>query len=97
MKTVGDLALLQALCKNDERLSPAEDEAFWDMKARVESGKIEKLSHAQREWASDVYRRLELDAEETLNLYSSGSVPTGAHVAVPEVLRNLPKKPPRRR
>lgn len=88
-----DLELIRQLVQNDEHLSEREQEAFWDMRGSLEAGAIQKLSLPQREWAESVHRKLELDVEQTLNLYSRGVVPPGRPVATPDVLQNLPKKP----
>ncbi len=76
----------------DDRLNEREREAFDEMAQR---GRI--LTARQRTWVDDVYRRLELDADEAENLWSDGAVPVGRPVDVPEVLRVLPKRPPGRR
>ncbi len=72
-------------------------EAFPRMLEDIESGRFRTLTERQRDWVDGVRARLELDAGDAENLFSSGLVPIGAPVETPAVLRNLPKKPPVRK
>lgn len=88
---LSDTEILQRLLA-DERLTEQEEGAFRDMLRRGRA-----LTPAQRQWADSVFTRLELDADEALNLFSLGKVPVGNPVLTPDVLRKLPLKPPGRR
>ena len=57
--------------------------------------KSRNLTRSQRQWAESVYDRLELEANRTLNLVSTGQVPTG-HVPQFVWELNKPLKPPGR-
>jgi hypothetical protein len=89
-----DRAIITALLA-DDRLTYAERDAFEGMSRRLE--RWSNLTPPQRQWATDVYERLELDSDEAANLYSTGQAPKGKPVATPEVLRRLPLKPPGRK
>jgi hypothetical protein len=53
------------------------------------------LTRAQLDWIRAAFTKYELEAEmPAMNLVSSGHVPRGRDVALPEVLRHLPKRPP---
>ena len=54
------------------------------------------LSDRQGKWVRGVYEKL-FDVPQYENLVSSGKVLRGREVETPEVLRNLPKRPPQRR
>jgi hypothetical protein len=86
-----DLALLRALGAEegvrDEGLSDVEFTAFVDMLRDVKAGL--SLTPKQREWAEDAARRI--------LPYAAEDTPRGREVLTPEVLKNLPKSPPRRR
>lgn len=84
-----DLELLTALTRAEAHLSKIEADAFWDMRACLESKVVKLLSPKQRQWAESVFEKLELDTTE--NLWSNGNVPVGRHVQPPDVLTNLPK------
>jgi hypothetical protein len=71
-----------------------EKELFTKWLDELESGERRVLSRRQKTWANDVIDRDEPRAE---NLVSRGLVPTGRPVETPEVLRNLPLKPPGRK
>lgn len=88
-----DIEILDALLSNRERLSSEEEEAFQNMRFNIENCHI--LSSKQRQWADAVYSRLELEADRSLNLVSSGQVPRGN---VPRYAweLNKPLKPPGR-
>jgi len=90
---INDSDKLMALL-SDDRLSDTEAYAFRGMGARIARGG--ELSHKQRCWVDDVYKRLELDAGDVANLHSRGKVPAGKAVPTPEVLKRLPLKPPGR-
>lgn len=80
-----DVALLRLLIV-DVDLTDAEHEAFMDMIHYAENP--DPLTKKQRKWAEEVARRVvPLDANET---------PLGKEVPTPEVLKNLPLKPPGR-
>lgn len=85
-----DVELLGRVLTSGE-LSEAEVHAFADMRAGLvdPGGTVpSRLSRKQRSWLEEVARRvLPVDAKE---------VPRGKEVDVPEVLKNLPKKPPGR-
>lgn len=78
----------------DERLTEVELDAFGGMQKRLPRYRV--LTQDQRKWADDVARRLELDADDVENLFSSGKIKIGREVALPEVLKSLPKRPPRK-
>ncbi len=89
-----DLELLVAVLDKDD-LSDAVRSAFEDMQTKVDKY---PLSAKQRAWARAVLVGEKYEPEEEyLNLWSSGKVPKGRDVPTPEVLKNLPKKPPPRR
>ncbi|HEX9137659.1 MAG TPA: hypothetical protein VF905_12050 [Nitrospirota bacterium] len=53
------------------------------------------LSVKQRKLIEERFFQFELDSDEgALNLVSNGLVPRGMEVPLPDVLKNLPKKPP---
>ena len=82
-----DLELLDMLC-GDPELEVSEWRAFRNMRAEIRTGSYKRLSLKQRAWAEDVARRI--------TPIKASDVPKGAEVETPEVLRNLPKEPPRR-
>lgn len=82
---------------HDERIRPDEETAFRSMLDTLESGRYSSLTEKQRAWVDGVRARLELDAGDAENLYSSGLVPTGRPVETPDVLRKLPMRPPGKR
>jgi hypothetical protein len=86
--------VLAALLR-DDRLTDKERGAFDGMLRNIRSGG--KLSVIQRDWAKDVFDRLELDAEVTANLVSSGMVPRGKEVHLPYEDMPKPLKPPGRK
>lgn len=90
-----DRQLLQALLAEEERLTEAESKAFESMLNYLRDP-FTTLTPRQRQWADAVAQRLEIDTLPE-NLHSSGKVAIGKPVETPEVLRNLPKHPPRRR
>lgn len=97
MSTARDISRLELLIA-DERLSFFEREAFESMLRQFRYADRKKLSEKQADMVARVSRRLELDADEpTGPSFASGTIPMGAPVEVPEVLRNLPKSPPGRR
>ena len=76
-----------------------EDEARWNVRAfreMLERGR--PLSERQHEWLVKTYEKV-TGNPVALNLWSSGKVPNGDYgkTDVPEVLKNLPKKPPGRK
>ena len=66
--------MLQALLA-DERLGDEEREAFQGMVSPLELSPRAKLSEKQRAWVVSRYEKLDLGAESSLNLHSSGKVP----------------------
>ena len=77
-----------------DELTEWEQGAFADMRAYLAKGRGRKLSDSQRSSVRLAHKRVLPKYE---NLVSRGLVPRGREVPVPEVLRNLPKKPPARR
>jgi hypothetical protein len=67
-------------------------DAFTKMLAKVNRGL--DLTVGERNWA---IRMLDEREPQAQNLWSRGLVPKGRDVATPEVLKNLPLKPPHRR
>ena len=55
-----------------------------------------RLTLRQKAWIAEAYQEHELDADDVENLVSSGQVPRGKPVILPDVLRRLPLKPPGR-
>lgn len=104
--STSDLALLTSLLTlpvdddhdfpSDGTISDSEEKAFSSMKAGLESGKWSRLTEKQRAWAKGVLERASGEPEY-LNLASSGKLCRGREVETPEVLKNLPKSPPRKR
>ena len=92
---LGDQDLLRKAVECSE-IKEHEKELFGKWLEELEDGERHVLSMRQRLWANDVIDRDEPRAE---NLISSGLVPRGREVPVPEVLRreNLPLKPPGRK
>lgn len=71
-------------------------EAFADMLARLENGRMRHFSQAQSAWIRGIHEKL-FDEPEYSNEWSAGKVPRGLkEVPTPEVLQNLPKRPPGR-
>lgn len=66
--------MLQALLA-DERLGDEEREAFQGMVSPLELSPRAKLSEKQRTWVVSRYEKLDLGAESSLNLHSSGKLP----------------------
>ncbi len=99
------LALRSELCKKDievlERLVDdvdlleGEQTAFAEMLEGLREGRYASLMRKQREWVIEVAARIGSIGYE--NLVSSGGVPIGRPVETPQVLRNLPMKPPGRK
>lgn len=100
-----DLALLRALvaAPNDDTrehgLTEDERRSFRDILGRLEAPKSRftagtgrVLTPKQRQWAEDVATRRGLSWQR-----DNSTIPVGAPVETPEVLRNLPLKPPGRR
>ena len=65
--------------------------AFIDMRNRAANGV--GLSPKQTAWIRGIYDRV-FDEPTYENLVSAGKVPAGRPVESPDVLKNLPKKPP---
>jgi hypothetical protein len=85
----------------DKRLTDDERDVFSDMQSWLEGrgrgpAGVRRLSRRQITYIERKFDVLELGADEALNLVSSGLVPRGREVPVPEALRVLPKKPPGR-
>lgn len=76
---------------------PFDVAAFQNMLEWAESGR--PLSEKQVSWIDGVFVRLfpGEDEPEYTNEWSAGRVPRGREVATPNVLRNLPLRPPGRR
>ena len=87
-----DQQLLTLLLAQDTRLSEQEETAFKEMEQRI--GR-QQMSPKQRQWAEQVYDRLDLQAERALNLISTGQV-AGGPVPTFDWERNRPLKPPGR-
>jgi hypothetical protein len=81
------------LDEHNDELTGGEMEAFASMRYDMTAYNQEELTSAQRVWVKLVYDRI---VPEYANLVSSGAVPRGREVPTPDVLLNLPKKPPRR-
>jgi hypothetical protein len=92
-RVIGDEDLLrQAL--GAKELKEHERDLFTVWLTELRDGVRNRLSMRQRVWANDVLDRSD---ERAANLVSRGLVPRGREVAVPEVLRVLPKRPPGQR
>lgn len=102
------LRLLRELVDEDERLNAASiaDEgrkhfssdaadSMRDILAKLESSFYENgLTKKQLSFVKSVYERtFDMDAEPPV-LMSSGKIPRGKDVPTPDVLRNLPLRPP---
>ncbi len=72
-------------------LSQKEHDAFTDMREKLATEQ-HQLSAKQHEWAKARHDELHLGDPAKRN----ANVPRGREVAKPDVLRNLPKKPPAR-
>ncbi len=93
-----DLQMLKFVSALGSKLSDNDMASFERMLDGLSSGKFTQLTERQRGWVEDVYRKHEGDAEGgSLNLVSRGLVTRGEEVPLPDVLKNLPKKPPGRR
>jgi hypothetical protein len=66
--------MLKALLA-DERLNDEEREAFSSMISPLELSPRSKLTEKQRAWVVSRYEKLDLGAESSLNLHSSGKIP----------------------
>lgn len=99
-----DLALLGELVDGHAgELTATESDAFEDMRLDLLAyGAVvdehsprgqRELTERQRAWARSVRERF---APTYQNLVSSGQVPRGREVPLPQVLRDLPKRPPTR-
>jgi hypothetical protein len=84
-------------CPNEGDDEPKWLPAFKNMLFGLESGHRVELTVAQRKYVADVHERL-FDEPEYENAFSEGLVPQGRYGATPtpDVLKHLPKKPPRR-
>jgi len=83
-----DLLELVVGRSRDEQLSPEEYAAFVKMLGDLRLGERACLSRRQRVWVEGAARRITpIRAEDA---------PRGREVPTPAVLRNLPKRPPRR-
>lgn len=90
-----DLELLRLLLADDEdRLTEVERNAFESMARRM-AYRDATLTEAQRSWLDAVALRLDV-ALPAANLVSSGIVPRGGDVPLPEILKHRPLKPPGR-
>lgn len=94
-----DLGLLRALVAHgnevgvdgDSAISDTELSAFEDMQARLLGGQ-RTLTDAQRSWAEQAAQRCGVSFAR-----DNSKVPVGGPVEMPDVLKRLPKKPPRGR
>jgi hypothetical protein len=84
---------LERLLKARDRLSDEEEVAFDSM---AKQAAYRPLTDRQRQWAESAYDRLDLEADRTLNLVSTGQVPR-ENVPTFEWEKNRPLKPPGRR
>lgn len=82
-----DLELLDLVC-NDGEVEADEFVIACNMRTQVRAGERAHLSLKQRAWAEDIACRI--------TPFSSKDVPEGRPVATPDVLKDLPKRPPRR-
>lgn len=93
---IEDQALLETLLawsrEHDEDGEKFSRAPFEDMLARD----FPRLTDKQRAWAKGLLERYAGGPSTYENLWSSGKVPRGKDVPTPEVLRNLPLKPPGR-
>jgi hypothetical protein len=87
-----DHDLLTSLMGAHDRLNDREVTAFSDMQQQITR---RRLTRSQRQWAEGVYDKLELEADRTLNLVSTGQV---AVERVPRFMweLNRPLRPPGR-
>jgi hypothetical protein len=76
----------------DENLS-RHRKAFKDMLFRMETGRLMKLTEAQRGYVRRVHEQL-VGEPVYENLMSRGLVAKGKHVEKPDVLKKLPLRPP---
>ena len=90
-----DLVLLELVLLDVDNLTFDEVNAFMSMRNRLARFRDNKLTDKQRSWLEDVAKRLDI-AEPSANLVSSGEVPRGAEVPIPEILKHRPLKPPGR-
>jgi hypothetical protein len=88
-----DIELLRRLV-DDVELRGGERPAFNEMLRGLIGGTYEHLTIRQREWVSEVAKRIGCIGYE--NLVSTGRVPRGREVAEPEILKRRPLKPPGR-
>lgn len=96
--------MLKALV-DDDRLESDEvaSEAFPRMLARLDMSPHAKLSDKERAWVERKFEQLDLGSGDSLNLHSSGKVPSGLTPGRPGVKfpweapgYEKPKKPPGR-
>jgi hypothetical protein len=85
---LGDDEALRILIDSDD-ISEREEEAFKEMQEALARGRLSRLTFSQRAWVQDALKRV-VPLDSTL-------VPRGKPVVTPEVLRNLPKRPPGRK
>lgn len=94
-----DIELLKRLITSD-RLTNSQYGAFTGMLSKLLAGDSKELTGAQRQWAEDIYEKLDLQAEEgAQNLISSGRyVPTEEERLKKYGWETMPKplKPPGR-
>ena len=83
-----DRELLDKLLADDE-LTEYERSAFADWRGKITTGEWRGLMHRPRSWAEEVALRL--------MPIPADAVPRGREVATPDVLKNLPKRPPMRK
>jgi hypothetical protein len=70
--------------------------AFRDMLGRLADGYYDELSPKQCAFLKTVYERV-FSVDVAPVLMSGGTIPRGREVELPEVLKNLPMRPPSRR
>lgn len=89
-----DIVMLDTLLKQEDELDDWEKEAFASMRKKLEKSD-KSLTSAQQEKVDAAWKRLKLDDQKCLNLWSSGKVPEGKPSDFPY---NLPRplRPPGR-
>lgn len=90
-----DIEILEALVGEPEDLTSEQHEAFSEMLDKLRTGRQKVLSEKQRAWAEGIAEKLELDVGDPAE--RNANVPRGREVEPAPVLKNLPKRPPRKR
>lgn len=89
-----DIELLGALVGEPEDLTSEQYVAFSAMLERLRAGR-QVLTEPQRNWAEGIAEKLELDVGDPAE--RNANIPRGREVEPAPVLKNLPKRPPRKR